>query len=328
MSEKYRIAVIGCGLAGLTAARLLMEQGHDVVCFDKARGVGGRMSVRRQDAFEFDHGAQYFTARDPAFVREVQSWIDAKVVAEWTGRIVSLNQGRIESRSPQKRFVAVPGMNELAKYLSKPLRVELSTRIVRLARQAGEWELVGENDAALGDFDRLILSVPAPQVRELLAAYPAVLGRIEAARMEPCWAALAGFAGPLPIDFDGAFVSDSPLGWIARNNSKPGRSSAQAWVLHATPDWSRQHLEDSAQSVAAVLQREFNRLSQTSVAPVFLTAHRWRYARADPALDAGTVCDASLGIALCGDWCAGNRVEGAYLSGIAATKALLDSSDR
>jgi predicted NAD/FAD-dependent oxidoreductase len=40
------------------------------------------------------------------------------------------------------------------------------------------------------------------------------------------------------------------------------------------------------------------------------SAHRWRYADTEPALDKGCVWDAGR-IGLCGDWLNGGKVEGA-----------------
>lgn len=68
------VAVIGAGFAGLTVARHLLDAGHAVHLFDKGRGAGGRMSTRRQDGHEFDHGAQFFTAREESFRRAVEEW--------------------------------------------------------------------------------------------------------------------------------------------------------------------------------------------------------------------------------------------------------------
>ena len=70
-----RAAVIGAGLAGLRVAHRLAEAGAQVRVFEKARGAGGRMSTRRTDFGAFDHGAQYFTARDPRFREQVLSLI-------------------------------------------------------------------------------------------------------------------------------------------------------------------------------------------------------------------------------------------------------------
>ena len=57
-----KIAIIGAGISGLTLAHQLKAHA-DIVVFEKARGVGGRMSTRYGDQFEFDHAAQFFTAR-------------------------------------------------------------------------------------------------------------------------------------------------------------------------------------------------------------------------------------------------------------------------
>jgi predicted NAD/FAD-dependent oxidoreductase len=52
-------AVIGAGISGLICARTLAQHGWLVTVFEKGRGVGGRMAVRRTEAgLAFDHGAQ------------------------------------------------------------------------------------------------------------------------------------------------------------------------------------------------------------------------------------------------------------------------------
>src|SRR5690349_3573169 len=81
-----RVAVIGAGLAGLTLARILTEMGLSVKVFDKGRSPAGRMSTRREDGSGFDHGAQYFTARDEGFQRQVETWVEQGIAAEWRAR--------------------------------------------------------------------------------------------------------------------------------------------------------------------------------------------------------------------------------------------------
>lgn len=51
-----KIAVIGAGLSGLSFAHLLQDYA-EIILFEKARGVGGRMSTRRAEPYCFDHGA-------------------------------------------------------------------------------------------------------------------------------------------------------------------------------------------------------------------------------------------------------------------------------
>lgn len=115
-----RVAVIGAGISGLFAARTLADHGLPVTVFDKGRGVGGRMSTRRVDGRPcFDHGAQYFTARDLRFRQYVQSWLEQGVVAHWPNtesnpshKIVVFRNGAVtETKDANERFVGVPSMN-------------------------------------------------------------------------------------------------------------------------------------------------------------------------------------------------------------------------
>ena len=41
------------------------------------------MATRRTDHGTFDHGAQYFTAREPRFRRQVDGWCAAEVAVPW-----------------------------------------------------------------------------------------------------------------------------------------------------------------------------------------------------------------------------------------------------
>jgi hypothetical protein len=61
-----RVAIVGAGIAGLTAGRALAAAGAAVELFDKRRGRGGHVSTRRRENGAFDHGARRFSARSAA----------------------------------------------------------------------------------------------------------------------------------------------------------------------------------------------------------------------------------------------------------------------
>ncbi|MDO8677636.1 MAG: FAD-dependent oxidoreductase, partial [Acidobacteriota bacterium] len=158
------------------------------------------------------------------------------------------------------------------------------------------------------------------QAKALVTGTPALETRLAAVTMKPCWAVLAAFEEPVAARFDAAFVSGSALGWIARNQSKPKRDwKIDTWVLHATTTWSAAHVADEDDLVGAFLMEAFEDLVRAGLPRAFYaTAHRWRYAVANPPLAIGAIHDAESRITLCGDWCAGPRVEDAFLSGLTA----------
>ena len=67
-NQKFDVAVIGAGIAGLWTCKKLRSAGFKVALIDKSRGLGGRMATRRAGTLQFDHGAQFFTASKPAFL--------------------------------------------------------------------------------------------------------------------------------------------------------------------------------------------------------------------------------------------------------------------
>lgn len=96
MSLPTSVAIIGAGMAGISAARVLDEAGIAVELFDKSRGTGGRMTSKRTDHGEFDIGTQYFTARHHAFRAEVESWYEQGWVARWQPRLCRIDEHGIQ----------------------------------------------------------------------------------------------------------------------------------------------------------------------------------------------------------------------------------------
>ncbi|MDH3661834.1 MAG: FAD-dependent oxidoreductase [Alphaproteobacteria bacterium] len=323
-SRPPKVGVVGAGIAGLTCARVLVDHGLDVTLFDKGRGPGGRTSRRRAEPFHFDHGAQYFTARDPVFRRYVESWREDGVIDVWQGTTVTIGRNGTEDVvTPDERFVGVPGMTALARHLAKDLEIGTGIEVRGLVRDGQRWRLAARHSFDSESFDLIVLAVPAVQAVSLLGEAPKLADRLKGVGMSPCWAALLGFDERLDLAFDAAWASDSPIGWLARNNSKPGRDQAESWVLHATRDWSEDNLEEEADAILPRLCDAFGVLTGLTLTPAFGAVHRWRYALAHRPLGEAFLFDEDQSLGVCGDWCLAGRVEAAFQSGTALAGRIL-----
>lgn len=322
-----KVAIIGAGISGLTCARILRENGMHVQVFEKSRGPGGRMSTRRaEESLRFDHGAQYFTVRDETFASHVRLWQEDEIVARWNGRIVVLNNGEIvEEKNGTDRYVGVPGMNAICRKLANDLEIAYQTKVMPLVEEGEKWTLRDDNLCNLGSFDIVLSSAPAKQTAELFGEFPTLANEAAKAMMTGCWALMVSFKESLQQDYNAAFVKDSSLSWIARNQSKPGRPQAEeSWVIHASPEWSEENLEKPASVIAEQMINEFWKTLGTNPKPTdYVSAHRWRYALPSVPLDEKFLFDSELMLGACGDWCGGPRVEGAFLSGNALTNHIL-----
>lgn len=320
------VAVIGAGMSGLACAHELAARGVSLTVFEKSRGAGGRAATRRVGEYHFDHGAQYFTVRDARFAVEVERWSRSGIVRRWPGRIVDLDaDGWIIDNSGPARFVGVPGMTAPARALAEGLDVRWRMRVTAVERRETGWRLTLDGGDGQADFAAVVVSAPAPQSTGLLRnAAPSLAAVCDAVEMEPCWSVMTAFERPVGAAFDGAFINGRDLAWVARNSGKPGRpTSAECWVLQAGAEWSRCNLEREAADVARELLTSFFAIGGWPPQdPIHLDAHRWRFARSAGPGSGGCLVDEDARIAVCGDWLNGDRIEGAFLSGLSAAERL------
>lgn len=317
------IAVIGAGLAGLSAARVLTDAGLPVTLFDSQPRPGGRLGHEGPA----DMAAQYFTARHPAFRQATREWQNRGWIADWTPHLYLHDQeyGLRPSSDDIQRMVAVPHMAALAQQLRQDIPFE-HCAVERLRRTTeGDWLVHAGNGTTHGPFDALVLAVPADVAAPLLEVAPQLQQDVARVHLRPCWSVALTFAEPLQTQVDACFVRDGPLDWLARNSSKPGRGDGEVWVVQSTSSWAERHADSSAQEVIAELSQAMAEvLGQPLPEPGASQAQFWPQARPAEQLKWGALAAPRLNLYVCGDWCLGGRIENAWLSGRQAARALLD----
>jgi len=261
-SYGVRVAVLGSGIAGSTAARTLADKDIEVTVFEAGFGIGGRTSTRKtRDTFryQFDHGAQYIGTPKSAIFRDtLDQWRSDNWVQEWSGCFLTVDGSQVKQEQENERkdrFVGFPAMHSICRNLlhHEKIRLKLQTRANASRNEKGEWELVHDKtNKCLGTFDWLIVSDrnSASHYRQDLASvdiekFTSGSRKIKSVK---CLTAMVVFEKPLNFDMDGIqFTGNDPkfgsLGWAARDSSKPGRERTdgkECWVLQTHPDAAKE----------------------------------------------------------------------------------------
>ncbi len=302
------IVIIGSGMAGLACARRLAEAGHAPVVLDKGRCIGGRMATRRVGDLQFDHGAQYVNAHGAGFAAMLLGLGDA--VAGWQD-----GTGRTHS-------VGVPGMSAIPKAMGAGLKIRQDVQVTRVQPDGDGWVL--HLDTGTMRASCVVVTVPAPQVAELLGAEHPLVRALSPLRLAPCLTLMAAVNAPAP--FITRLDADDSLTWIAQDSAKPGRPQGVAtrWVAQAGDAFSQTHLEETPAGIAArMLPLLCDRLGVPRDRVTHAAAHRWRHARVTQALGQPFLRSPGAALYLGGDWCIGPRAEAAWTSGTAIADDIL-----
>jgi renalase len=293
-----QIAIIGAGMAGVSAAQACVAQGHDVTLFDKSRALGGRCATRRWEGHVVDHGAQYVTVRDERFRAALAHHcsddlrrLEAPVVDP--SGVPLPDDGRWYHRRGNRALVG-----DLAAGLAVKLDVTIE-RAASLLRGAG------------GDYDRVVSTAPLPQTAVLFDA-PVVSAYV------PCLTVLFAYRGAwLGNSRERYAVSDrdGPLAWSACENHKHDRvaDGATVFVAQMSEAFSRAHLERSPDEYTALVRPLLE--ARWALPPSQLVAtygHRWRYARTTAPVVAPSF---AAGLCYVGDALTQSRVESAWIAG-------------
>jgi len=315
------LLVVGAGVAGLRAARTLTRAGVALEVLEKSRGLGGRAATRRVGGAVTDHGAQYFTARDPRLQRQVDAWEKSGAVGVWTRGFHTLTLGGLEApREGHPRYAFPEGMNAFGELLGEGVAVTRAAKAVALIPSAPGW-VVRLADGTSRRARRLLLNLPAPQALELGGDTFSARTKeaLAAVTFAPCLALTASYAQAAPA-WRGIVVEDDTkaLSWLACDSSKRRAPEETVLVLHGSPEFSREFLETPEEAVPRMLGVAAA-LGFTD--PTWTSLQRWRYAKVTRPYDGPYLKDDDT-LFFCGDWCGGAKLEAAYVSGLEVAEAM------
>ena len=350
---EFDIAVIGAGIAGLTAAQSLRGLGQTVVVLEKSRGVGGRVATRRLYDTQADFGAPFLDPRGMLSQQLVQVLSRAGIVVPWTDTVYQVQEGDypMNPGAPlwAPYYVAPTGINAVGKFLARQLEIWRCRRVQTVTpTDQGHWHLeleaMGESgDAAVPLAVRakaVVMAIPAPQAVMLLEAGESGLpgpfvDRLKAVEFDPCISVMAGYPASKQRELvqgeyrwrSLVFPPSIPLRGLFWQSSKGPGATQPVFVLHSSAQFAEKYLD--ATDLESVGRELCNWVGEAVFPwlkePEWMQVHRWRYAFCrrslkEPLLTATT----PLPMVCAGDWCGDRQIETALQSGLAAAEWVSD----
>lgn len=353
-----KIAIIGAGIAGLSAGQALARNGHEVHVYEKSRGVGGRMATRYSDPsgeYRFDHGIGFFSASSDEFSLQVDRWHSKGLVKSWgdqafrlgsEGQMIPFLETVSSSGTPTKSwFTSSNGMNLLAKEMSRVVHVHYLAHVSGITYYGTShgkkkpW-LLNFQDSNMVEADAVIVATPAPQAYGILNTCHdevdtyRIIREIDVVRYLPTFTVMALVDPNKQVPWSTLFLDGPRLQMISHESRKhaglidENETTLRRYILHSTHKAAQKAVnsqnrdKDWFQLQNEILADAAKILGDWIQHPSWSQSHGWRYAECENPLPHTHITNGrkEAPLAVIGDYFQGSSIEDSYLSGIACAK--------
>lgn len=327
-----KVAVVGAGIAGLSAARELNKLGHQAVILEKSRALGGRVATRWNGDYRFDTGASSFAPRPGTELESVMlQELSTEDLVKIEKPIFTHVNLRVQPGDPTKssvpRYTYRSGNNTLAKLLAKGLEIRTETEVDNIKEEGDRYHLAGE------DFEAVVLTSPVPQAAQLLWT----LGENRATgnvRYRPCLSLLLGFEKEMDPGIPYHALIDTeqrhPLLWVSIESIKsPGRAAPghTAMVVQMSGAYSlAKYAAPEREVTSAVLDYLERLFGKDWRDPAVVDLKRWKYSQPESVGSLESANRQGSRVILASDGLVGGRVEFAYDAGLWAARRLNETA--
>jgi len=337
------IAIIGAGCSGLAAAHKLSDAGCAVTIFEQSQQVGGRAATREQEGFIYDYGAQYIKRGGPASIGMITERFKLDDLIDIVKPVwIFDGDGHIQEGDPiqnaEPKWNYRCGLQALTIRMAQDLDIRLQTSISSMQQSLTGWKLFDQRGENCGEFDRVLITIPACEAAELVRKskirdrrQEEICALLEKAKYNPLISVALGYR-PIPrkrpyyalVNTDKAHA----ISWLAWEHEKASErvpEGAGMLIAQMAPQYSHDnwHIPD-AEIVSNVAHRISILVDEPLDEPFFSDVHRWQYALPTEKANAEQLNSLTLpiGLAFCGDAFVGGRVHLALEHGVEVAQTL------
>ncbi len=301
-----KIAIIGSGIAGITLAKKLKDN-FEVIIFEKSRGVGGRLSTRRNNSFYFNHGCPSFTANSKSFF---------KLIKELTLKKCLIKLENKNFPNNEILYRGFPNMNSFLKVLSSDLVINFNNEVSKVIKKENYWLVFNNFDKLVGQFDGVLISIPSFQAASIIPDNISFKEIINSIKMTSCFTILIGYwdkknnLSEQEINVESNEIKKIVLQKILNNNL-----NYFSIVVYVNEDWTKRNFDHDREKVMEFFtQKTISILNLTKDQIIVTDIQRWKYSQVQQNNSYNFFFDEKKFVGICGDWCLDGNVEGAYIS--------------
>lgn len=334
------IGVIGASLAGLTVARELGKQGHQVTVFEKSSTWSGRFTTIRpgNTNVPVDTHIPFIQAKSESFQALVNELVEKGLLKQIDNDVKSYVNGEFATASVihahENLYTSTKGMDAVGKYLSRYCDIRFNSPVIGVtyigknAKKKSPW-MINLSSFEVFELDAVVVATPAPQAYGVLenaqdeTPIRKVIAEIDEVTYSANYTLTAVYPGKKSPNWTALEVAGSSVDFIV-NESKKTNCSDLILTIESTTDFFDASVQfNSNQVIDKLLKDTAAIIGEFAYAPESTVLEKRKYTHADKQLNHSFIEVNGLDgkLALVGDYFNGFGLDEAFNSGLALAKA-------
>lgn len=244
---------------------------------------------RYSDSLSVDIGAQYITAT-PSYSRQHHSFYSELVSEGVLVPMRCLVEG-LQQKEDSVNYISPNGMSAIVKHFLQQSGADLLLQhhVTGLFRRGVLWE-VESKEGHRECFDAVLLTMPVPQILQLLGDLPQILPQQQRALLSQVqyssrFAVALFFPKDLDLglDFGLKYVSDNDcIRYLSVEHLKRETDLSDlgpSLVVHTSVSFGAKNLEKALSEIQPIILEELHKVLPSLPQPISIKTHKWRFSQ-------------------------------------------------